>query len=209
MALLFREMRQGRVKVSLRSVGDVDVAAFAKPLRRRRPHQGRRAGAARARWPRSRRPCSRAAREYPRGERRRPPSAVDRLLGWASILPNRPSRNCRPGAHGHDRPHRADAGHAAAVHRLAPRPGRGRGLRRAATASLLLRLGGTCHGCSASTVTLKQGIEARLRRGGARGEGTWRPVVVAVTDSLEAAGRRGARRASRIRGSTTTCSRRA
>jgi Fe-S cluster biogenesis protein NfuA len=28
---------------------------------------------------------------------------------------------------------------------------------------LLLRLGGTCHGCSASTVTLKQGIEARLR----------------------------------------------
>ena len=28
---------------------------------------------------------------------------------------------------------------------------------------LLLRLGGTCHGCSASTVTLKQGIELRLR----------------------------------------------
>jgi Fe-S cluster biogenesis protein NfuA len=28
---------------------------------------------------------------------------------------------------------------------------------------LLLRLGGTCHGCSASTVTLRQGIEARLR----------------------------------------------
>lgn len=28
---------------------------------------------------------------------------------------------------------------------------------------LLLRLGGTCHGCSASTVTLKQGIESRLR----------------------------------------------
>ena len=32
MALLFREMSQGRVKVSLRSVGDVDVAAFAKPF---------------------------------------------------------------------------------------------------------------------------------------------------------------------------------
>ena len=31
MALLFREMSQGRVKVSLRSVGDVDVAAFARP----------------------------------------------------------------------------------------------------------------------------------------------------------------------------------
>jgi phosphoesterase RecJ-like protein len=31
MALLFREISQGRVKVSLRSVGDVDVAAFAKP----------------------------------------------------------------------------------------------------------------------------------------------------------------------------------
>jgi phosphoesterase RecJ-like protein len=31
MALLFREIAQGRVKVSLRSVGDVDVAAFAKP----------------------------------------------------------------------------------------------------------------------------------------------------------------------------------
>jgi Fe-S cluster biogenesis protein NfuA len=28
---------------------------------------------------------------------------------------------------------------------------------------LLLRLGGTCQGCSASAVTLKQGIEARLR----------------------------------------------
>ena len=28
---------------------------------------------------------------------------------------------------------------------------------------LLVRLGGTCHGCSASTVTLKQGIESRLR----------------------------------------------
>jgi Fe-S cluster biogenesis protein NfuA len=30
--------------------------------------------------------------------------------------------------------------------------------------TLLLRLGGTCHGCAASTVTLKQGIEARLRQ---------------------------------------------
>jgi len=28
---------------------------------------------------------------------------------------------------------------------------------------LLVRLGGTCHGCAASTVTLKQGIEVRLR----------------------------------------------
>jgi len=28
---------------------------------------------------------------------------------------------------------------------------------------LLVRLGGTCQGCSASTVTLKQGIESRLR----------------------------------------------
>ena len=28
---------------------------------------------------------------------------------------------------------------------------------------LLLRLGGTCHGCAASTITLKQGIEVRLR----------------------------------------------
>jgi Fe-S cluster biogenesis protein NfuA len=28
---------------------------------------------------------------------------------------------------------------------------------------LLLRLGGTCQGCAASTVTLRQGIEARLR----------------------------------------------
>jgi phosphoesterase RecJ-like protein len=31
MAVLFREMSQGRVKVSLRSVGEVDVAEFAKP----------------------------------------------------------------------------------------------------------------------------------------------------------------------------------
>jgi Fe-S cluster biogenesis protein NfuA len=29
--------------------------------------------------------------------------------------------------------------------------------------TLLLRLGGTCHGCAASSVTLKQGIESRLR----------------------------------------------
>lgn len=29
---------------------------------------------------------------------------------------------------------------------------------------LLLRLSGTCHGCSASTITLKQGIEVRLRQ---------------------------------------------
>ena len=28
---------------------------------------------------------------------------------------------------------------------------------------LLVRLGGTCHGCSASTIPLKQGIESRLR----------------------------------------------
>jgi Fe-S cluster biogenesis protein NfuA len=28
---------------------------------------------------------------------------------------------------------------------------------------LLLRLGGTCHGCSASTITLKQGIEVRRK----------------------------------------------
>jgi Fe-S cluster biogenesis protein NfuA len=29
---------------------------------------------------------------------------------------------------------------------------------------LTLRMGGTCHGCSASTITLRQGIEARLRQ---------------------------------------------
>jgi Fe-S cluster biogenesis protein NfuA len=29
--------------------------------------------------------------------------------------------------------------------------------------TLLVRLGGTCHGCTASVVTLKQGIELRLR----------------------------------------------
>ena len=29
---------------------------------------------------------------------------------------------------------------------------------------LTLRMGGTCQGCSASTVTLRQGIEARLRQ---------------------------------------------
>jgi Fe-S cluster biogenesis protein NfuA len=28
---------------------------------------------------------------------------------------------------------------------------------------MLLRLGGTCQGCTASAVTLRQGIEARLR----------------------------------------------
>jgi len=32
LALLFREMSQDRIKVSLRSVGEVDVAAFAKPF---------------------------------------------------------------------------------------------------------------------------------------------------------------------------------
>lgn len=30
--------------------------------------------------------------------------------------------------------------------------------------TLLLRLGGTCQGCAASTITLKQGIEVRLRQ---------------------------------------------
>lgn len=29
---------------------------------------------------------------------------------------------------------------------------------------LTLRLGGTCHGCAASTLTLKHGIEVRLRQ---------------------------------------------
>jgi Fe-S cluster biogenesis protein NfuA len=29
--------------------------------------------------------------------------------------------------------------------------------------TLLVRLGGTCHGCAASTITLKQGLELRLR----------------------------------------------
>jgi Fe-S cluster biogenesis protein NfuA len=29
--------------------------------------------------------------------------------------------------------------------------------------TLLVRLGGTCQGCSASTITLKHGIERRLR----------------------------------------------
>lgn len=29
--------------------------------------------------------------------------------------------------------------------------------------TLLVRLGGTCHGCSASSITLKHGIESRLR----------------------------------------------
>jgi Fe-S cluster biogenesis protein NfuA len=29
--------------------------------------------------------------------------------------------------------------------------------------TLLVRLGGSCHGCAASTITLKQGIELRLR----------------------------------------------
>ena len=29
---------------------------------------------------------------------------------------------------------------------------------------LTLRLGGTCHGCAASTITLRQGIETRLRQ---------------------------------------------
>jgi Fe-S cluster biogenesis protein NfuA len=34
----------------------------------------------------------------------------------------------------------------------------------AADGVLLVRMGGTCHGCAASTVTLKQGLETRLRQ---------------------------------------------
>lgn len=34
----------------------------------------------------------------------------------------------------------------------------------AADGILLVRMGGTCHGCAASTITLKQGLEARLRQ---------------------------------------------
>jgi Fe-S cluster biogenesis protein NfuA len=30
--------------------------------------------------------------------------------------------------------------------------------------TLLVRLSGTCHGCAASSITLKQGIESRLRQ---------------------------------------------
>ena len=30
--------------------------------------------------------------------------------------------------------------------------------------TLLVRFGGTCHGCAASSITLKQGIESRLRQ---------------------------------------------
>jgi Fe/S biogenesis protein NfuA len=33
-----------------------------------------------------------------------------------------------------------------------------------AEGELVLRLGGTCQGCAASTITLKQGIEVRLRQ---------------------------------------------
>jgi len=33
-----------------------------------------------------------------------------------------------------------------------------------AEGALVLRLGGTCQGCAASTITLKQGIEVRLRQ---------------------------------------------
>ena len=29
---------------------------------------------------------------------------------------------------------------------------------------LLVRMGGSCHGCAASTITLKHGLEARLRQ---------------------------------------------
>ena len=54
MALLFREVSQGRIKVSLRSVGDVDVAAFAKPFGGG-GHTKAAGSRSRARWPRSRR----------------------------------------------------------------------------------------------------------------------------------------------------------
>lgn len=33
-----------------------------------------------------------------------------------------------------------------------------------ADGTLVLRMGGTCHGCAASTLTLKHGIESRLRQ---------------------------------------------
>jgi len=34
----------------------------------------------------------------------------------------------------------------------------------AADGILLVRMGGSCHGCAASTITLKHGLEARLRQ---------------------------------------------
>ena len=34
----------------------------------------------------------------------------------------------------------------------------------ASEGKLYVRLGGTCHGCAASTITLKQGLEVRLRQ---------------------------------------------
>ena len=57
--------------------------------------------------------------------------------------------------------------------------------------TLLLRLGGTCHGCAASTVTLKQGIEAPPPGAGARGQARGGGLVA---DVARGAGRRGPRR---------------
>ena len=110
MALLFREIAAGRIKVSLRSVGDVDVAAFAKPFgggghtkAAGLSMEGSMGDVQAARY-------SEAARDVTCG-------------GNGTAL------QARWNTHdGHARPHRGDDRHPPALHRLPPGAGGGRGL---------------------------------------------------------------------------------
>ena len=187
MALLFREMSGGRVKVSLRSVGNVDVAAFAKRFGGG-GHTKAAGLAPRGSLAEVQATVLAAARAYLGPNGVNGGTAVDRLGG--AYIPDRDSRNSPAGDM--DTIDRIERTLDTCV-RTSPRTG---GTSRSWTSTssegvLLLRLGGTCHGCAASTITLKQGIEVRLRRDGARGEAGAGGLVA---ESLEAAGHGRARR---------------
>ncbi len=158
MALLFREIAQGRVKVSLRSVGDVDVAAFAKHF-----GGGGHTKAAGLSLEGSLAEVQAIVLARGAGLSRRARTSVD-LIDCAGTY-------CRM-TMSELNVTRGDAswsGSSRRSTRCGPTSRRIAGTSRSSTsmkptATLLLRLGGTCHGCSASSITLKQGIEVRLRQ---------------------------------------------
>jgi len=149
------------VKVSLRSVGDVDVAAFSKRF----------GGGGHTKAAGLALPCSlagvqsivlAAARAFLRenGSLRR--VSAGRPTSNRAYIPERTSRNCRPETM--DTIDRIEK----TLDTLRPYIASHRGHVEIVDfdehdGTLLVRLGGTCHGCAASTVTLKQGIEVRLR----------------------------------------------
>ena len=160
LALLFREMSGHRVKVSLRSVGDVNVAELARQFGG--GGHAKAAGVAiHGTLAEVQGTVLKAAREYLFGERtrglrlatilspvfRRRHAIIFRMMETELDVLTRIERTI-------DELRPYIASHRGSVEVVDFDAADGR---------LLVRLGGTCVGCSASTVTLKQGLEQRLR----------------------------------------------